>query len=341
MKTSDFSFELPEELVAQEPAQDRGSSRLLVLDRADGTRHHSQVPHITDFVTPGSVMVFNNSKVRKARVYATDPNGERPQEFLLVKKRSAHRWLAIGRNSRKLKPGRRFRFPGGVEGEVSTIDGPYREIEFSQPVDNLWLEAYGHMPLPPYIHRSDTTEDAERYQTVYAATLGSVAAPTAGLHFTPTILDSLRERGITIAFVTLHVGIGTFLPVRSETLEDHQMHEEEYHVSPGTADLVARAKSDGRPVIAVGTTVVRTLESAWDTGARSPRTGHGATSLFIYPGYKYQVVDQLFTNFHTPESTLLALVSAFAGRDTMLSVYREAVEKRYRFFSYGDAMFIR
>jgi len=341
VKTSDFFFELPPELIAQEPIQERGTSRLLVLDRATGAHHHQTVAEIGNILTSGTVMVFNNSRVRKARVYARTIATDREQEFLLVKRRSSDRWLAIGRNSRKLKEGTQFRFGDGTIGEISAVEDPYRELRFDRTIDDTWLETHGHIPLPPYITRSDTAADAERYQTVYAQTMGSIAAPTAGLHFTPELLDELRTNGVIVRFVTLHVGIGTFLPVRTEEIEDHQMHEEEYHVPAETADAVSEARRTGHPVVAVGTTSVRTLESAWDPSEQRLRTGHGRTNLFIYPGYTYHAVDHMFTNFHTPESTLLAMVSAFAGRERIMAAYRDAVARRYRFFSYGDAMLIR
>ncbi|MCG8477538.1 MAG: tRNA preQ1(34) S-adenosylmethionine ribosyltransferase-isomerase QueA [Spirochaetales bacterium] len=341
MKTSDFSFDLPEHLVAQQPPTERGTSRLMVLDRNDSARHHGHVADIRDFVEPGSLMVFNNSRVRKARLYGVASDSHSRQEFLLVRRRSARSWLAIGRNARRLRVGKTFTFSDGVVGEITDVVDPYREITFNAPVDNGWLDRYGNVPLPPYIHREDSFEDAERYQTVYAATVGSVAAPTAGLHFTPRILGDLRRHGVTIRFITLHVGIGTFLPVRSETLEEHRMHEEEFYISPEVSQTVASARRDGHPVIAVGTTVVRTLESAWDDETGALHSGYRSTDLFIYPGFSFRVVDQLFTNFHTPGSTLVALVSAFAGREFILESYREAVAQRYRFFSYGDAMLIR
>lgn len=341
MKTSDFSFELPRELIAQHPTGERGASRLMVIDRDTERVADSHVADIRDFVAPGTVMVFNNSRVRKARVYGRSTESDTEQEFLLVRRRTARQWLAIGRNSRKLRRGRQYRFPDGVTAEITAELDPYRELTFDRPIDNGWLDQHGHMPLPPYIGREDSIEDTERYQTVYAQTVGSVAAPTAGLHFTPEILEALRAHGVTTTFVTLHVGIGTFLPVRTETLEDHEMHEEDFYVSPSTSRVISTAKEHGLPVLAVGTTVVRTLESAWDAAAATLHPGHQSTRLFIYPGFNYRVVDQLFTNFHTPESTLVALVSAFAGRELILRSYREAVAKRYRFFSYGDAMLIR
>ncbi len=227
-----------------------------------------------------------------------------------------------------------------MTGEITGVDAPYREIEFSTEVDDTWLDIHGHIPLPPYIDREDTPDDAERYQTVYSQAVGSVAAPTAGLHFTPELLEALRTHGVTTCFVTLHVGIGTFLPVKTDSLEEHEMHHEEYQISPSTARIIDTAREGGLPVVAVGTTVVRTLESAWDRSHGALRPGHGSTDLFIYPGYEFGVVDQMFTNFHTPESTLVAMVSAFAGRETIMAAYREAIAHRYRFFSYGDAMLI-
>lgn len=342
MKTSDFSFELPEELIAQQPPAERGTARLMVVDRASGAVRHRHIPEIVDEIEPGTVMVFNDSRVRKARVYLTPATGERSREVevLLVRRQTAATWLAIGRGLGRIAVGSVYQCEG-VRAAFGEVDGPYRELTFDPPIDNSWLDSHGHVPLPPYIHRGDSDADAERYQTVYARVAGSVAAPTAGLHFTDELIARLRERGVDVRFVTLHVGIGTFLPVRTESLEEHDMHTEEYHVSPATADAVSAARRAGRPVLAVGTTVVRTLESAWDSDEARLHAGHGATNLFIYPGYRFRAIDHLFTNFHTPESTLVALVSAFAGRDLILERYREAVELRYRFFSYGDAMLLR
>ncbi|MDA3950178.1 MAG: tRNA preQ1(34) S-adenosylmethionine ribosyltransferase-isomerase QueA [Spirochaeta sp.] len=340
MKTSDFFFELPPELIAQEPSGVRGESRLMVVDRETGVRRDASVRDICDYVPAGSVMVFNNSRVRKARVYATLSASDTVREFLLVRRTAANRWLAIGKNIMRLSTGRVLHFPAGVQATVGTVVEPYREIVFDREIDDTWLDLNGHVPLPPYIRRPDNTTDDERYQTVYAETTGSVAAPTAGLHFTPELLAALRDHGVQIQFVTLHVGVGTFLPVRTAEVEAHHMHEEEYHVSQETAAAVTRAVHDGTPVVAVGTTAVRTLESAWDATTGELRDGHRATDLFIYPGYHFHVVRHMFTNFHTPESSLVVLVSAFAGRELILGSYAEAVEKRYRFFSYGDAMLI-
>jgi S-adenosylmethionine:tRNA ribosyltransferase-isomerase len=346
VKTDDFSFDLPEDLIAQQPPERRGESRLLVLDRATGRREHVAMRDIPNYVEPGTLMVFNDSRVRKARLYAEATDTGARVEFLLLRRLGPDSWEAAATKLKKQRPGRRYAFPGGVQGEILDLPGDpgaTRALRFSPPIDEAWLEEHGHIPLPPYIKREDALSDAERYQTVYAAATGSSAAPTAGLHFTPETLAALDKGGVERAFVTLHVGLGTFLPVRSESVEEHPMHVEEYSVPPATAAAFARAKAEGRPVLAVGTTSVRSLESAYEEGEGGPtlREGPGSTRIFIYPGYRFRAVDALFTNFHTPKSTLLMLVSAFAGREAILGAYAEAVERRYRFFSYGDAMLIR
>lgn len=338
MLTTDFSFNLPEELIAQHPAAERGSSRLLVLDRQSGAVSHSSVRELTSFVPAGTVMVFNDSRVRRARLFATTAGGGKV-EVLLLRREGDLLWAALTTRMAKLMPGKRVTLPDGIEAEVIEARPDERLFRFSREIDDDYLERNGHLPLPPYIRRADVPADAERYQTVYAREHGSAAAPTAGLHFTPGILDDLRLAGVDIRFVTLHVGLGTFLPVRAGSIEDHRMHFEEYTVPDETANAVNTAKRDGRPVLAVGTTSVRTLESAWTTDGL--KSGSGATNIFMYPGYAFKVVDAMFTNFHTPESTLLMLVSAFAGRERILAAYQEAVRERYRFFSYGDAMLIR
>ncbi|HPM73489.1 MAG TPA: tRNA preQ1(34) S-adenosylmethionine ribosyltransferase-isomerase QueA [Spirochaetales bacterium] len=338
MRTTDFSFNLPEELIAQTPSERRGESRLLVLDRGSGELTHSAVRTIAEFVPSGAVMVFNDSRVRRARLFASTPNGGRV-EVLLLRREGPALWAALTTRMAKLTPGKRLELPEGVEAEVVEALADERVFRLSREIDDDYLERNGHLPLPPYIRREDAPTDAERYQTVYARERGSSAAPTAGLHFTEGILSGLEAAGVVLRFVTLHVGLGTFLPVRSESIEDHRMHREEYSIPAATADAVNAAKRDGRPVVAVGTTSVRTLESAW-TEEGLPAAA-GSTNIFIYPGYRFKAVDMLFTNFHTPESTLLMLVSAFAGRERILSAYQEAVRERYRFFSYGDAMLIR
>jgi S-adenosylmethionine:tRNA ribosyltransferase-isomerase len=296
------------------------------------------VSELDRFVPEGAVMVFNDSKVRRARLYATSSGGGKV-EVLLLRREGPALWAAMTSRMAKQTPGKVLSLPEGLEAEVLEAREDERLFRFSFDFDEAYLERNGHLPLPPYIRRSDDQEDSERYQTVYARNCGSAAAPTAGLHFTPGLMDRLRARGIELAFVTLHVGLGTFLPVRSESLEDHRMHEESFTISEETAAAVTKAKAEGRPVVAVGTTSVRTLESAWQNGQLP--AGARETNIFIYPGYRFKAVDALFTNFHTPESTLLMLVSAFAGRENILAAYAEAVEKRYRFFSYGDAMFMR
>jgi S-adenosylmethionine:tRNA ribosyltransferase-isomerase len=338
VKTSQFSFELPQELVAQFPAEDREAARLLVLDRATGTTHDSSVRSLADWIDPGMLVVLNDTRVRKARLMAEGPGGKR-MEFLLLARREATLWEALAGRARRLKPGMLLRFPGGVTGTIEGEADETRLIRFDSAIDDRWLENHGHVPLPPYIRREDTPLDDERYQTVFSRVSGSAAAPTAGLHFTTRLLDELRGRGAHVAWVTLHVGLGTFLPIRTEEVEDHRMHEEIFAVPRATKDAVDSAMEDGRPVLAVGTTVVRALESAWtDSGLRE---GEDRTRIYLTPGYAFRVVKRIFTNFHTPGSSLLVLVSAFAGRELILQTYKKAIQKRYRFFSYGDAMLIR
>jgi S-adenosylmethionine:tRNA ribosyltransferase-isomerase len=339
MKTADFSFELPGELIAQSPPEQRGASRLMVLDRQSRTRSHALMGDLPALLDPGSLLVFNNSRVRKARIYGTSETGARV-EFLLLNPRDPQAWTFMARRAKRRIPHARYVFEDGLAAEIEDREG-VRLLRFDRSVDDAWLDRHGHIPLPPYIKRADTPEDQERYQTVYAAVTGSAAAPTAGLHFAPELLAELESRGLETAFLTLHVGPGTFLPVRSEHIEDHVMHEESYAIDEETAAKIERARAEKRPIVAVGTTSLRALESAWDEGKRRLRRGEAATAIFIYPGYAFKLADQLFTNFHTPESTLLMLVSAFAGREYILDSYQEAVDRRYRFFSYGDAMLIK
>lgn len=338
MLTTDFNFNLPEEYIAQEPTGERGASRLLVLDRSTGTLDHAMVRDIASLVPNGALMVFNDSKVRRARLFGLSPNGGKV-EVLLLRREGPALWAALTSRMSRLKAGKTVYLPEGLEATVVSERPDERVLSLSFELDDAYLERNGHLPLPPYIRRKDTPSDSERYQTVYARESGSAAAPTAGLHFTPAILDSLKTAGVELCFITLHVGLGTFLPVRSAAVEDHSMHTEDYTIPAATAAAVNRAKEEGRTVIAVGTTSVRTLESAWTEQGLQP--GPGATNIFIYPGYRFKVVDAMFTNFHTPGSTLLMLVSAFAGRERILAAYEEAVANRYRFFSYGDAMLLR
>jgi S-adenosylmethionine:tRNA ribosyltransferase-isomerase len=338
VKTSLFSFDLPEELIAQEPVRDRDSARLLVLKKATGETSHGLVRDIARWIAPGTVVVFNDTRVRKARVFAENERGRRI-EFLLLTRLEPTLWEALAGRTNRGSPGTVFRFPADVRGTIEAVDGEKRLVRFDAPVDDAWLEMHGHVPLPPYIRRADTPADAERYQTIFARDTGSAAAPTAGLHFTQRVLDDLRARGAHTAWVTLHVGLGTFLPIRTDEIENHVMHEESFIIPQPTKDLVDAAVREGRPILAVGTTVMRTLEAAWTGGGL--RAGEGRTRIYITPGHSFKVVSMLFTNFHTPGSSLLVLVSAFAGRELILKTYAEAVKMRYRFFSYGDAMLIR
>jgi S-adenosylmethionine:tRNA ribosyltransferase-isomerase len=361
VKTRDFFFELPEELIAQKPADRREDARLLVLDRKSGIRQHSRVSELSAHLEGGSLLVLNDTRVRKARFEAERVDTEGTAEFLLVEQIDGRRWWAITNRGKRARVGLSYRFPDGRVAQIIERDAERRLLEFEDELEESYLEQHGSVPLPPYIRRSADSHDAERYQTVYARTIGSVAAPTAGLHFTESLLRRLSEAGIEIRFLTLHVGLGTFAPVRAEDIEDHTMHSESFEIPPETAEAVNSARAEGRPVVAVGTTSVRALESAAGEATAAGETGDSGgsagsasvagaahiepgmreTDIFIYPGYRFRVVDSLFTNFHTPESTLLMLVSAFAGRETILDAYREAVAERYRFFSYGDAMLIQ
>jgi len=361
MKTLDFNFELPEHLIAQTPTAERGQSRLMVLDRQTGSRTHSMVSELPAFLDKGSLLVFNNSRVRKARLLGTSESTGAEAEFLLLNQIDDLSWQALAKRSKRRKPGTRYIFETGVKAVVSPgeqadrggeASSPSGELVlcFDNPIDDEWLDRWGHIPLPPYIKRKDAPADSERYQTVYASQRGSAAAPTAGLHFTEELLRELDHAGMERVFITLHVGLGTFLPVRAARIEEHHMHEEAFYIGEEAARKIEKAKREKRKVLAVGTTSLRTLESAWrdgllKTGDLRGEThtsgGKGHTSIFIYPGFEFHVADQLFTNFHTPMSTLLMLVSAFADRDLILESYQEAIKEGYRFYSYGDAMLIR
>jgi len=343
LRGSDFTFELPEHLIAQHPTAERGQSRLMVMDRNSGRREHRMVRDLPSIIGSGTLMVFNNTRVRRARLFGVSETSGAGVEFLLLRRLDEFSWQVMAKRSKRRKPGSRYDFDG-ILGEIvpdTTGDEGIMVIRFDHHIDDAWLDIHGHIPLPPYIKRADSEEDGERYQTVYARNYGSAAAPTAGLHFTEKLLEELEKAGIETAFITLHVGLGTFLPVRTENVEDHKMHEESYVIDEETACRIERAKTEGRKVLAAGTTSVRALESAWENGTPGRlRRGEGSTSIFIYPGYTFKVVDALFTNFHTPGSTLLMLVSAFAGRDFILESYKEAIKEGYRFFSYGDACLI-
>ncbi|MCR5620282.1 MAG: tRNA preQ1(34) S-adenosylmethionine ribosyltransferase-isomerase QueA [Treponema sp.] len=350
MKTSDFYFDLPEELIAQKPCTERGNDRLMLLGRENGRVEHHVMADLPSLIDDGTVMVFNNSRVRRSRCYGIrvldDGQDGREQEFMFLNQMrpEGDAWNTMVKGAKKVKPGACYRFPDGSEGVIQEDSGnagtEFRTICFPFRLTEDWFERNGHIPLPPYIRREDTDIDSERYQTVYAKETGSAACPTAGLHFTEDMLALLRVKGVELEWLTLHVGLGTFLPVRVEDIRDHKMHEEVYTVPYDVAERINRAKAEGRKILAVGTTSVRTLESASNEDG-TVQGGTGRTSIFMYPGYRFKVVDQMFTNFHTPESTLIMLVSAFAGRENILSAYKAAVQERYRFFSYGDAMLIK
>ena len=339
-----FDYDLPQALIAQEPLADRAASRLLVLERASGTIHHRRFADLVDLVRPGDVLVLNTSRVIPARLHGTREGGGgtgAPAEILLVREQADGTWLAMGHPGGKLKPGRRVRF--GDDGAIEILEmlgGGLRRVRFTGPLDaRATLARYGETPLPPYIHRRPTPADRERYQTVFAAHDGSVAAPTAGLHFTPELLDRLRAAGVPVATLDLHIGPGTFKPVAVEDLAAHPMHAEHYVVSEAAAATVNAARATGGAVWAVGTTVVRTLETVADDAGRV-RPGAGETKVFIHPPYTFRAVDKLITNFHLPRSTLLMLVCALGGYDAVMTAYREAIRLGYRFYSYGDAMAI-
>ncbi len=345
MKVSDFRYELPEGAIAQEPLPERDRSRLLVLDRRTGTTTHRAFRDLPELLAPGDLVVVNTSRVFPARLFARRPRG-RPAEVLLVQPLSpeARLWSAWLRPGRRIRRGDRLTVSDElalvVEEDTSTSDGR-RRIRLETDAADVWslLDTIGHVPLPPYIERADRPEDKERYQTVYARERGSVAAPTAGLHFTPTVLEALASRGIERAEIVLHVGPGTFQPVKAENVEDHRVAPEPFEIPKQTAQAVARARSRGGRVVAVGTTTVRALEtSVRDDGTIAE--GAGETSLVIYPPFQFRATDALLTNFHLPRSSLLLLVCAFAGREPVLAAYAEAVAHGYRFYSYGDAMLI-
>ena len=355
MKISDFDYYLPEELIAQKPADRRECSRLLVVHRDTGKIEHRHFYDIIDYLKAEDSLVLNNSKVLPARLYGVKEKTGAKVEFLLIKRIEGDTWETMVRPGRKLKPGDIVVFSQepllkatikdfGTDG-TRIVDFEYDGVFMER------LEEIGSMPLPPYIERSSDSEDRDRYQTVYCREEGSVAAPTAGLHFTEELLKKAEDKGVELVYVTLHVGIGTFRPVKCENIEDHTMHFEEYSISEESAEVINRAKREGRRIISVGTTSTRTVESAsyFDADAQTAdgkagcwqvRSGEGSTGIFIYPGYEFKIIESLITNFHLPKSTLLMLISALYDREKILAVYDEAVKQKYRFFSYGDAMFI-
>ncbi|CVI72342.1 S-adenosylmethionine:tRNA ribosyltransferase-isomerase [Eubacteriaceae bacterium CHKCI004] len=340
MKTSDFYYDLPEELIAQDPLENRSDSRLMVLDKETGAVSHHVFREIVDYLNPGDCLVINDTKVIPARLIGEREGTGAKIEVLLLKRKTGDVWETLVKPGRKAKPGTRIQFGGGLlVGEVMDIvDEGNRLIRFEfEGIFEEILDQLGQMPLPPYI--THQLKDKDRYNTVYATHSGSAAAPTAGLHFTPELLKTIEEKGIDIARVTLHVGLGTFRPVKVDDVENHHMHSEFYMIDEEAAEKINRAKENGKRVICVGTTSCRTIESAADENGRL-KPCSGWTEIFIYPGYQFKILDCLITNFHLPESTLIMLVSALAGKEHVLAAYEEAVKERYRFFSFGDAMFI-
>ena len=341
LKTSDFYFDLPEELIAQDPLEDRSSSRLLMLNKETGKTEHHIFKDVIDYLNPGDCLVLNNTKVIPARLLGVKEDTGAAVEVLLLKRKENDVWETLVKPGKKCRPGARLVFGDGIlKAEVlEVVEEGNRLIHFEY--EGIWeevLDSLGEMPLPPYI--THKLQDKSRYQTVYAKYEGSAAAPTAGLHFTPELLKQIEAKGVDIAYVTLHVGLGTFRPVKVDNILEHHMHSEYYQISQEAADKINRAKENGHRVICVGTTSTRTVESAADENGRL-RECCDNTEIFIYPGYKFKVLDALITNFHLPESTLVMLVSALAGRENVLNAYKEAVDEKYRFFSFGDAMFIQ
>lgn len=340
MQKNDFYFDLPPELIAQTPVEPRDASRLLVLDKMSGAVSHRDFTDILELLDPGDLLVLNDSRVLPARLLGLTEEGERPAELLLLEQKGPDLWETLARPGKRARIGARFVFGDGLlRAEVVDIaEEGNRLVRFEQEGSFFQtLDTVGQMPLPPYI--TEKLDDPERYQTIYARELGSAAAPTAGLHFTDRLLDRLAAKGIERAFVTLHVGLGTFRPVKENNITDHKMHEEHFRLPQATADAVNAAKARGNRIIAVGTTSCRTLEAV---GRQGTPLGEfeGRTDIFLYPGKQFRVIDGLITNFHLPESTLIMLVSALAGREHILTAYRQAVEQKYRFFSFGDAMLI-
>lgn len=340
MNTSDFYYELPDELIAQTPIEPRDSSRLLVLGRNSGEIEHKHFYNIIDYLNEGDCLVVNDSRVIPARIYGVKAETGARVEFLLLKQVSGNKWETLCKPGKKAKEGTKFTFGDGImTAEVVEVKEDGNRIVDFKCDENFFsaLDKIGQMPLPPYI--TEKLEDQERYQTVYSNELGSAAAPTAGLHFTNELMDKIRAKGVKIAYVTLHVGLGTFRPVKVEDVTKHKMHSEHYEVPEETARIIKETKESGKRVISVGTTSCRTLESV-ATQYGEVKACDGWTDIFIYPGYEFKVLDGLITNFHLPESTLIMLVSAFAGYDNIMNAYKVAVSEKYRFFSFGDAMAI-
>jgi len=341
LKTHDFYYDLPEELIAQEPLSERSSSRLMVLNKSNGEISHKHFYDITDYLEPGDCLILNDTRVLPARLYGVKEETGAAIEFLLLNKKTLNEWEVILKPGRRAKPGAKFIFGDGLlkAGILDIVNEGNRLVRFEYDgVFEEILDRLGEMPLPPYITKK--LEDKERYQTVYSKHPGSAAAPTAGLHFTNELLEKIKEKGVNIGYVTLHVGLGTFRPVKEDEITNHKMHSEFYVLSDEVAKLVNQTKENGKKVISVGTTATRVLETAGLSGLPLKESS-GWTDIFIYPGKKFNVIDSLITNFHLPESTLIMLVSALAGREKVLNAYNTAVKEKYRFFSFGDAMFIQ
>ena len=341
MKTSDFYYDLPEELIAQTPIQQRDTSRLMTVERDTGKTEHHHFYELPDFLNPGDCLILNDSRVLPARLLGQRLPGGGACEVLLLIDRGDKTWECLVRPGRKMRTGAKLSFGDGrlTAEVVGELEDGNRLVRFDyEGIFLEVLERLGKMPLPPYI--KEELQDRERYQTVYSKVVGSAAAPTAGLHFTPELLEKIRAKGVNIGYVTLHVGLGTFRPVKEDTVEGHEMHSEFCTISQETADLIKQTKANGGRVICVGTTSCRTLES-WGKEDGTIEAKAGWTNIYIYPGYRFKIMDALVTNFHLPESTLIMLVSAFAGRENVLAAYTEAVAEKYRFFSFGDAMFLR
>ncbi len=341
MKVSDFDFYLPEELIAQHPLEKRDESRLMVLDKKTGEIEHKRFYDIIDYLNKGDTLVLNNTRVMPARLIGEKENTGGKIEFLLLKRVQGDKWECLAKPGKSAREGRRFTFGNGIlkAQVIEVLENGNRIVEFYY--DGIFeqvLDSLGEMPLPPYIH--EKLEDKERYQTVYSKEKGSAAAPTAGLHFTKELLKKIEDKGVNIVYLTLHVGLGTFRPVKVENIENHNMHSEFYMLSKESAEVINETKKRGNRVISVGTTSTRTLETIGDENGMVKEQS-GWTNIFIYPGYKFKVVDNLITNFHLPESTLIMLVSTLAGKENVMNAYNIAVKEKYRFFSFGDAMFIK
>lgn len=340
MNISEFNYELPQELIAQKPLEQRDSSRMLVMDRKTGEFCHKHFYDILDYLNEGDCLILNNSRVIPARLYGEREDTGSPIEFLLLNRKETDIWEVILKPGKKAKVGKRFVFGGGkLKAEVIDIVNDGNRLvrfEYEGLYENI-IDEIGEMPLPPYI--TEKLTDKERYQTVYSKVDGSSAAPTAGLHFTDELLEKCRDKGVKVGFVTLHVGLGTFRPVKEKVVENHKMHSEFYILSEETANLINETKKNGKSVVAVGTTTCRTLETVASKGELKASTGW--TDIFIYPPYEFKLIDKLITNFHLPQSTLLMLISAFAGKENVFNAYKEAIKEKYRFFSFGDAMFLK